>query len=266
MSKNRALVITYHAICEGPLPLCQPPEQLEDQLDLLARCGYRARPLAELVDALREKRPLPADAFALTFDDAYRDFADSALPILERRGVPATLFTTASSDREQLPSGTAAALLPLEELGELARRGVVIGAHSISHSDLTQLDDGALRRELVECREILEANSGGPVQHFAYPFGRFDARVYAAVAEVFRSACTTRLSRVQADSDPFAIPRVDAYYLRSPLLRSLLERGRPDGYLRLRRALRRLRGSEARTAVSPVPTTAMLRAQGAPGG
>lgn len=254
MSKNRVLVITYHAICEGPPPLCQAPEQLEDQLDLLARCGYRAQPLAELVDALLERRELPADAFALTFDDAYRDFTEVALPILERRGVPATLFTTASSDRDRLPGGTGSALVALEELRELARRGVAIGAHSIAHTDLTQLDDAALKRELVECRQILEAHSGGPVHHFAYPFGRLDARVRGAVAEVFRSACTTRLARVRADSDPLAIPRVDAYYLRSPLLRSLLERGRPDAYLGLRRALRRLRGSEPRGGGSPVST------------
>jgi peptidoglycan/xylan/chitin deacetylase (PgdA/CDA1 family) len=100
VSDDRALIVTYHAICEGPPPLCQAPEALDEQLELLAAAGFRATPL---VDVLVDGQPLPPRAFALTFDDAYRDFADAALPILERRGVPATLFATASQQRERLP-------------------------------------------------------------------------------------------------------------------------------------------------------------------
>lgn len=238
------MIVTYHAICEGPPPLCQAPRKLEEQLELLAAAGFQAASLASFVDALIAGEPLPRRAFALTFDDAYRDFADAALPILERRGVPATLFATASSQREQLPGGLQAALLPLERLAELSERGVEIGAHSVGHRDLTTLGDADLERELAHCREVLETHSGRPVPHFAYPFGRYDARVHAAVGRVFRSACTTELARVADGADPLAIPRVDAHYLGSPLLRSLLRRGHPDSYLRVRRRLRQWRGSE----------------------
>jgi peptidoglycan/xylan/chitin deacetylase (PgdA/CDA1 family) len=244
VSDDRALIVTYHAICEGPPPLCQAPEALDEQLELLAAAGFRATPLARLVDALVDGQPLPRRAFALTFDDAYRDFADSALPILERRGVPATLFATASQQRERLPGGLEAELLPLERLAELTERGVEIGAHSVGHTDLTRLGDADLERELAQCRDVLEAHAGGPVPHFAYPFGLYDARVHAAVGRVFRAACTTELARVGAGVDPLAIPRVDAHYLNSPVLRSLLQRGRPDAYLRVRRQLRQWRGSE----------------------
>jgi peptidoglycan/xylan/chitin deacetylase (PgdA/CDA1 family) len=244
VSNGRALIVTYHAICEGPPPLCQAPGALDEQLELLEGAGFRATPLAQLVDALVEGRPLPARAFALTFDDAYRDFADAALPILERRGVPATLFATASKQREHLPGGLEAELLPLERLAELAERGVEIGAHSVGHTDLTALGDADLERELAECREVLEAHVGRAVPHFAYPFGLYDARVHAAVGRVFRAACTTELARVGPGADPLAIPRVDAHYLGSPLLRRLLKHDRPDPYLRVRRRLRQWRGSE----------------------
>jgi hypothetical protein len=36
------LIVTYHAICEGPPPLCQAPEALDEQLELLAAAGFRA--------------------------------------------------------------------------------------------------------------------------------------------------------------------------------------------------------------------------------
>jgi peptidoglycan/xylan/chitin deacetylase (PgdA/CDA1 family) len=60
------------------------------QVDRLRRLGTIV-PLAESVEALREGRPLPARAIALTFDDGYRDNR-LALPVLEQHGLPATFF------------------------------------------------------------------------------------------------------------------------------------------------------------------------------
>jgi len=246
VSGHPALVLTYHSIAPGPPPLHIAADRLAAQLDLLSSAGLEPVSLAAIVESLERDRELPRPSFSVTFDDAYRNFAETALPILERRGVPATLFVTASADRAALAHGTGAPLLALAELAALAARGVEIGAHSISHIDLTALGDDALRRELALGREILERHAGRPVEHLAYPLGRFDARVRAAAAQVYRSAWTTQLRRVPRRADRFALPRVDAHSLRSPLLRWLVAKGRPDGYLRVRRWLRRLRGSEPR--------------------
>ncbi len=246
MTDNVAIVLTYHSISEGPAPLCIPPHELERHLDLLRSARFESLPLAELVRRLAGGGPLPGRRFALTFDDGYRDFRTAALPILECRGLPATLFVTASGDRRRLPGGAAAPLLLLEELPELVRSEIAIGAHSVGHVDLTALDDDALERELGDCRRRLASRAGREVEHFAYPFGRFDGRVHAAVGKHFRAAFTTRLAAVRPGLDPFSIPRIDAHYLRSPLLGRLLARGRPRPYLRVRRWLRRLRGSEPR--------------------
>jgi peptidoglycan/xylan/chitin deacetylase (PgdA/CDA1 family) len=223
--------------------------RFEAQLDLLVRAGFEAVSFDSIVAALEAGRELPDAVFALTFDDAYRDFADCVLPILERRGLPPMLFATTSPDRDAPPGGFVAPLLEREEFAALAERGVEIGAHSVHHSDLTALDDADLEQELLECRSVLEHWSGRPVKHFAYPFGYFDARVRAAVAKQYRSACTTQLAAVPAKADPYAIPRLDAYYLRSRPLRWLLAKGRPEPYLRVRRWLRLLRGTERRRRV-----------------
>ena len=256
---TRATVLAYHSISDGPPPLCVSASRFEAQLDLLERAGLEAVPLTAIVERLEKGEPFERPCFALTFDDAYADFAEAALPILERRRLAATLFATASERRDRLPGGIAGArLLPLDALADVARRGVEIGAHSVDHVDLTRLDARALDVELDACRERLEERSGAPVEHFAYPFGRFDARVRAAVARRFRSAATTRLARVRAGDDAHAIPRVDAHYLRSPLLRLGLAAGRPDAYLRVRRRLRVWRGSEARTALKVEKSSARI--------
>jgi len=51
-------------------------------------------PLYDLVAALNNKKLIP-NAVAITFDDGYGDFALSALPLLEKYNMPATLFVTA---------------------------------------------------------------------------------------------------------------------------------------------------------------------------
>lgn len=47
---------------------------------------------AELLEAVAGVRSLPPRAVLLTFDDAYRDFATHAWPILRRLGLPTVLF------------------------------------------------------------------------------------------------------------------------------------------------------------------------------
>ena len=59
--------------------------------ELLERDYYVAS-MDEALDAIVRNRPLPPRSVLLTFDDAYRDFAANAWPILKRYGLPATLF------------------------------------------------------------------------------------------------------------------------------------------------------------------------------
>ncbi len=100
-------VLTYHRVEKrGVRPELDPalisaePEEFERQVLWLAR---RANPisLAELLDVKRGQARLPRRAVLVTFDDAYRDFALHAWPVLRRHAVPVTLFVpTAYADRE----------------------------------------------------------------------------------------------------------------------------------------------------------------------
>ncbi|MGH7821437.1 MAG: polysaccharide deacetylase family protein, partial [Candidatus Binatia bacterium] len=136
MTDELVLALTYHSVSAGDGPLRASPAQLGDQLDWMLRCGLRPATLRSIVDRLERNGGFEAPCFAVTFDDAYRDFVDAALPVLEARGIPATLFATASSDRRRLPEGLDRPLLGLEELAGLSGRGVDVGAHSIAHLDL----------------------------------------------------------------------------------------------------------------------------------
>jgi peptidoglycan/xylan/chitin deacetylase (PgdA/CDA1 family) len=103
-------VLTYHRVDDVdarswlyPPLLSATPKGFEAQMAAIAR---HDQPIAlpDLLAAFRGTRRLPARAVLVTFDDAYRDFADNAWPILRRLGIPATLFVpTAYPDAPDRP-------------------------------------------------------------------------------------------------------------------------------------------------------------------
>jgi peptidoglycan/xylan/chitin deacetylase (PgdA/CDA1 family) len=63
-------------------------------------------------------------------------------------------------------------IMTVEELRELARcKWVTIGAHSMTHTPLSSLDDAAQREEIRESKKYLESWIGETVSVFSYPFG-----------------------------------------------------------------------------------------------
>jgi peptidoglycan/xylan/chitin deacetylase (PgdA/CDA1 family) len=90
-------VVTYHrilALGDGttyPGVVSATPEAFARQVaSLVSR--FRAISLEEAVSALQGRSSLPPRALLFTFDDAYRDFAEHAWPVLRGHGIPPVLF------------------------------------------------------------------------------------------------------------------------------------------------------------------------------
>lgn len=65
-----------------------------------------------------------------------------------------------------------AARLSPQQIRDLRREGVEIGAHSVSHPNLELTDESAARHEMQVSRQTLEDLLQEPVTGFAYPGGR----------------------------------------------------------------------------------------------
>ncbi len=48
---------------------------------------------------------------------------------------------------------------------------VTIGAHTVHHFNLRELPGDMVRQEILASRQVISQHIGGPVRHFAYPFG-----------------------------------------------------------------------------------------------
>ena len=95
-----------------------------------------------------------------------------------------------------------------EMLREMDAAGVITGAHTADHQVLTnqRLDDA--RREIAQCKQVLEKNLRKPVKHFAYCNGFYSAGVAQALeAEGFISAVTTEDMPNVPGVDPYALKR-----------------------------------------------------------
>lgn len=110
----------------------------------------------------------------VTADDGWKSFVENALPEMERRSIPCTIFMIADRLGESMgdPSDR---IISEGELRGL--RSVTIGSHTLTHARLTVLSDDAARRELLHSREKLEAALDRNVDLFCPPFGAYDERI-----------------------------------------------------------------------------------------
>jgi peptidoglycan/xylan/chitin deacetylase (PgdA/CDA1 family) len=68
-----------------------------------------------------------------------------------------------------------AELMSFEQLGEMVRGGMAVGAHTHTHRVLATLEPEDQKRELEQSKAILEEQVGKPVRSLAYPVGRRDS-------------------------------------------------------------------------------------------
>ncbi len=233
MGRAESVILTYHSIDDGDSVISVSPQLFREQIRDLCESGVPLVPLSRV-------RSTPG-AMALTFDDGYRNFLEHALPVLAEGSIPATVFpVTGYCGKDSRWSGKSPSL-PLMDWGELrslADYGIEIGGHSVMHRDLRELTDRDLAGDLDGCRKQLEDGTGKTPAIFAYPYGAVDARVRRFTSERFSLACGTRLRPVNAESDPWDLPRLDIYYWRNRRRFHDLLQGRARGYMALRRFLR----------------------------
>lgn len=245
---RRLPVLMYHHV--GPhrpgasSEMSISPEQFEREMQWLARRGYVGVTPSDWLRWLRTGKDLPEKPVLLTFDDAYADIAQYALPVLTRCGFKGAVFVVTghgggtniwdqAKGRDTLP------LMSEEQIRHWAGQGIEFGAHSRTHADLTQLSADECLKEVQGSKSDLAALLGSPVVSFAYPYGKYNDAVRELVRGEFDLAFSAKEGMNYLRSDPHLLGRT--YIGPDDSLRHfahMVRRGKRVRSLRVKLALR----------------------------
>ncbi|NGX16491.1 polysaccharide deacetylase family protein [Wenzhouxiangella sp. XN24] len=210
-AREHGVILLYHHVSDDTPPATSvSPDVFSSHLDHLAAQGYNVIPLDTLVAGLRGRGSLPPNAVSITFDDAYSSVFTHALPMLERRGWPFTVFV--STDYIDKSYG---GYMSWAQLRAIEMRGGRIGNHSSSHRHLVRRlpdeSEAAWRRRIAadieHAQARLEAELAAPLQMHAYPYGEFDGSLEALLHEMDYVAFGQQSGPVGRNSDFRSLPR-----------------------------------------------------------
>ena len=219
MSPRWPGILNYHAIArvaEDPNRICVSPQRFEAQMRYLKQRGLRGVSMRELLRAAGTERA--RGLVGLTFDDGYENFLYSALPMLERYGFSATVFVIggmlgAENTWDEQPRMR---LLGAKGVREIARRGMEVGSHGMSHIKLSGLPMARLEDEMAESRRVLGEVLDEEIDGFCYPYGSLDSAATRAARQAgYSYACATWL---QAASNIYDLPRFPVWEIDGPVM------------------------------------------------
>jgi peptidoglycan/xylan/chitin deacetylase (PgdA/CDA1 family) len=232
IARKRATIVHYHE---------PAPEVLDRHLAWLAR-RYAFIPLERLVQAIHARNwaGIPPYALVVTVDDGHRSNR-ATLEVFRKYGVVPTIYLCSQivgtrrhywfkvpvADREALmrqpteerlqrlakagysptaehPEAERQAL-SRQEIAEMAAL-VEFGSHSRFHPVLTMCEAQKCADEILRSRTEVEALTGRPCDHFAYPNGDYTEREVELVRSAgYRSARTIDAGWNGANADPYRL-------------------------------------------------------------
>jgi peptidoglycan/xylan/chitin deacetylase (PgdA/CDA1 family) len=167
------VILIYHRVGGGSgLEIDLDPGMFDDQMaavaasnrvvslgTALARIGAPADPSGD-----------PTSSVVVTFDDGTADFADVALPILERHGVCATLYAATGFIDGGVDFPDGGRPLSWSALRDACATGLVdVGSHTHRHVLLDRISPAVAAEELDRSVGLIADRLGRPALDFAYP-------------------------------------------------------------------------------------------------
>jgi len=120
---------------------------------------------------------------------------------------------------EKLPDNL---MMTSDQVQELHREGMEIGAHTVSHPILARVDNTVAYREIADGKVMLEELTNAPVRLFAYPNGKPNKDYLIDHVKIvkhlgFEAAVSTAWGAAQSSDDVYQLPRFTPWDLNENL-------------------------------------------------
>ena len=167
----------YHSIDSNDDFFTVAPEEFKRQIEYLKE-SYSIVSLDEMADYIENSRKSPRKSVAITFDDGYQDCYLHAYPYLRKNNLPATVFVSTAYVGKEWPFEPYRSIhrfrlrmLTWNEIEEMSKNNIDIGAHTATHLDLREADLKTARNEILESKMQIEKHVEKAVKHFSFPKG-----------------------------------------------------------------------------------------------
>lgn len=172
---NAAILLYHHVSDETPASTSVTPDIFKRHMEYL-REHHSVVSLEQVVNALKNKKPLPDNAVAITFDDGYANILDNAHPILSAMRFPYTVFINPGE------IGVGPNQLTWDQVKMMQKEGAAFANHTLDHLHMLNGESRMSEEEWLEgvwenvekAEEIIFAETGQSLKYLAYPFGEYN--------------------------------------------------------------------------------------------
>ena len=189
------------------------PAVFEAHMHYLHENNYRAINLPELEKSFATKDS--SKYVVITFDDGFADFYTNAFPILQKYHFPATVFLPTDFIGNEKNKLTGKDHLSWEQISELSKSGISFGSHTVTHPQLSSLNNKDVEYEISQSKKIIEDKIGKAIDTFSYPY-KFPEENKAFIKDLrkllqkhgYRYGVSTRIGTTSKKDDIYFMKRI----------------------------------------------------------
>lgn len=203
--QSAARIMAYFTVGRDDTPASNiTVEQFSAHIAELSGGNYTVLPLSDIISAYNNGSALPDNTVALTFDGGDKSILQYAIPLMEAKNLPYTLFIAPSrADQKNSP------YMDWDALKKIAKSPLAtLGLHDAVYSDLSMQSAEQIKRTLNNATSRFREKAGANPLFFAYPFGVYNKAAKDIISSYgFEAAFGQQSGVAYVGSDLFALPR-----------------------------------------------------------
>ena len=206
--RREVSILVYHSVDSNDSFYTVSPEEFRRQMEYL-RKNYEIVSLDEITDFVVGKGSLPKRSVAITCDDGYYDNYLNIYPYFKKYGLPVAIFVATGYVGKEIPlDNIPVKMLGWDELVQMSRNNVTIGAHTTTHRSLQEIDLEEAKNEILKSKREIEKEIGNCVNYFAYPFSGHNDEVVDLVRFLGFKASFDGEGVVRQGDNPYMLNRI----------------------------------------------------------
>ena len=201
--KNSATVFMYHKFGVSKYPSTSVTiDQLNSHIEELTKEKYTIKSLDFIIDTILNDGDLPENTIGISVDDADKSFLEVGWPLFKENNIPVTLFVTTGTISNNQK------YINWDQIRKLKEEGVVIGAHSHTHTHMPDISIEEVRNEIETSNKIFLKELGEIPTLFAFPYGETTDEIIELIKEYkFKVAFGQHSGIINETSNMYYLPR-----------------------------------------------------------